>query len=70
MSITQGGYGIHPAVYQYMITGSYLNLDLALNDVPDAAVHCLIEQVYMYTFIMLALPNVIVYKCKNHSIWM
>lgn len=48
MSITQGGYGfpaLHPAVYKYMATGSYLGLDLPLTDVPDAEVRVLIEQV-------------------------
>ena len=48
MSIIQGGNGfpaLHPAVFNYMLTGKYLNLDVALPDIPDAGVCCLIEKV-------------------------
>lgn len=48
MSITQGGHGFpafHNAVYDYMVTGSYLNLNVASSEVPDASVRSLIEQV-------------------------
>ena len=50
MSVVQGGYGfpaLHPAVYQYMVTGTYMYLDLNIpfTDVPDAGVRALIDQV-------------------------
>lgn len=48
MSITQGGSGFpvfHPALYHYMVTGSYLNLDVATPDIPDASVCFLVEKV-------------------------
>lgn len=48
MSIIQGGNGfpaLHPAVYNYMLTGTYLNLDVDLSDIPDAGVRFLIEKV-------------------------
>ena len=48
MSIVQGGYGfpaLHPAVYKYMVTGTYLNLNVPSTDVPDAGVCALIDQV-------------------------
>ena len=48
MSVIQGGYGfpaLHPAVYQYMVTGTYLDLNIPFTDVPDAGVRALIDQV-------------------------
>ena len=57
MSIVQGGNGfpaLHPAVYNYMVTGTYLNLDVAILDIPDAGVRCLIEVLsYSMNFIFL-----------------
>lgn len=53
MSITQGGNGLpvfHPAVYHYMVTGSYLNVDVATPDIPDAGVCFLVEKVIIFHF--------------------
>ena len=48
MSITQGGHGfpvLHHTVYQYMVTGSYLNDDIDVNDIPHTGVRVLVEEV-------------------------
>ena len=48
MSIIQGGNGfpaLHPAVFHYMVTGTYLNIDIPLHDIPDAGVRCLTQKV-------------------------
>ena len=45
MSIIQGGNGfpaLHPAV---LVTGTYLNIDIPLHDIPDAGVRCLTQKV-------------------------
>ena len=62
MSITQGGNGFpafHPAVYHYMATGSYLNLDVAPPDIPDASVRVLIEKAKKkhYLYILMTMPS-------------
>lgn len=44
----QGGCGFpafHPLVYEYIVTGSYLNLEVPVKEVPEAGVRYIIEQV-------------------------
>ena len=51
MSVVQGGPGIpmlHPAVYQYMITGKYTDIDVSVKGIPDAGVRALIDQVFLH----------------------
>ena len=46
----QGGPGfpmLHPAVYRYMCTGKYTDIDVSVKDIPDAGVRALVAQVYM-----------------------
>ena len=48
MSIVQGGLGfpvLHPNVYVYMVSGKYIGLHTADEDVPDGMVQSLIEKV-------------------------
>ena len=50
MSIVQGGPGLpmlHPAVYQYMTTGKYLDVNMSVKGIPDAGVRILIDQVFL-----------------------
>ena len=46
----QGGPGLpmlHPAVYQYMTTGKYLDVNMSVKGIPDAGVRTLIDQVFL-----------------------
>ena len=50
MSVVQGGPGLpilHPAVYQYMTTGKYIDVNMSVKGIPDAGVRALIEQVFL-----------------------
>ena len=51
MSVVQGRPGIamlHPAVYQYMITGKYTDINVSVKGIPDAGVRALIDQVFLH----------------------
>ena len=51
MSVVQGGPGIpmlHPAVYQYMITDKYTDINVSVKGIPAAGVRALIDQVFLH----------------------
>ena len=39
---------LHPAVYQYMITGKYTDINVSLKAIPDAGVGAFIDQVFLH----------------------
>ena len=59
----QGGPGLpmlHPAVYQYMITGKCTDINVSLKAIPDAGVRAVIDQVFLH----IVLPiRVLILKC-------
>ena len=48
MSLVQGLPMLHPAVYQYMITGKYTDINVSLKAIPDAGVGAFIDQVFLH----------------------
>lgn len=50
MSVVQGAPGLpklHPAVYQHMTTGQYIDINMSVKAIPDAGVRALINQVFL-----------------------
>ena len=39
---------LHPAVYRYMITRKYNDINVSVEGIPDAGVRALIDQVFLH----------------------